>query len=377
MPKKPNGAGGMQEYIPAGNGDASGEYGNSKGENKHFSTFKKGSSAKSETKGSNTPKPTSTKSKQVTYNGKKYDVDSTAYNDAIINVFGTSITDEKKQGIGGNGYTVFDEGEEIYFKTFDEAYKYAKKKSNAEEAYNTGKKIIDTKEWGTEENKMLNDYLSQNPDIKNKIKKRLEKSYNNYIREYGDNDIMRSSLEKDYEDQLKALDNFNDDFWDLDTLVRDDFLDAVKETISNEENNNEEVESRGKTQKRYDREMQKQLDKEKVLQNLLSKGIIDADKYREKSLELEKESPSSLNYLNDKAMGKPIKEEKNSTYSEKKGEFDDYFTTDIERDFIKLYGHAPDPYENPSQFEKYAKDLKKWREEQEREKARKLFNIDL
>ena len=46
MPKKLNGAGGMQEYIPAGNGDASGEYGNSKGENKHFSSFKKGSSAK-------------------------------------------------------------------------------------------------------------------------------------------------------------------------------------------------------------------------------------------------------------------------------------------------------------------------------------------
>lgn len=249
MPKKLNGAGGMQEYIPAGNGDASGEYGNSKGENKHFSSFKKGSSSKSKTKESNTPKsqnksknykkgtianykgygidydiygngefsvqyggddvlfnseeearafidknadneledkehyeiidkidkanipkekkdyfykqlelvenndsdvytntaqllddlenetsennksqnPTNTKSNQVTYNGKKYDVDSTAYNGAIINVFGTSITDEKKQGIGGNGYTVFDEGEEIYFNTFDEAYNYAKK----------------------------------------------------------------------------------------------------------------------------------------------------------------------------------------------------------------------------------------------------------
>lgn len=68
------------------------------------------------------------KAKQVTYNGKKYDVDSTAYNGAIINAFGTSITDEKKQGLGGNGFTVDDGGDEIYFNTFDEAYNYAKKK---------------------------------------------------------------------------------------------------------------------------------------------------------------------------------------------------------------------------------------------------------
>lgn len=265
MPKKLNGAGGMQEYIPAGNGDASGEYGNSKGENKHFSSFSKNSTkGKSETKGTsgtskssisnnqsvskqdqNDPKNWSlkqindwyndnlfgfdtevkgnrivgydadgeeinwslkearynienymndmdeeddewtaedeyddierqlvdaadedemksiiedapiswtekeeiarkygvridnpnnkpskaktTSSNQVTYNGKDYDVDSTAYNGAIINAFGTSITDEKKQGLGGNGYTVFDSGDEIYFDTFDEAYNYAKK----------------------------------------------------------------------------------------------------------------------------------------------------------------------------------------------------------------------------------------------------------
>lgn len=72
-------------------------------------------------------KAKTTSSNKVTYNGKDYDVDSTAYNGAIINAFGTSITDEKKQGLGGNGYTVFDGGDEIYFKTFDEAYNYAKK----------------------------------------------------------------------------------------------------------------------------------------------------------------------------------------------------------------------------------------------------------
>ena len=40
MPKKINSHGNMQEYIPAGNGDASGEYGNSDGSNKHFTNFK-------------------------------------------------------------------------------------------------------------------------------------------------------------------------------------------------------------------------------------------------------------------------------------------------------------------------------------------------
>lgn len=41
MPTKPNKAGEQQNYVPAGNGDASGEYGNNAGSNKHFSNFKK------------------------------------------------------------------------------------------------------------------------------------------------------------------------------------------------------------------------------------------------------------------------------------------------------------------------------------------------
>ena len=40
MPKKPN-SHGMQEYVPAGNGDASGEYANEEGNNRHFTSFKK------------------------------------------------------------------------------------------------------------------------------------------------------------------------------------------------------------------------------------------------------------------------------------------------------------------------------------------------
>ncbi len=46
MPTKPNRAGQQQSYVPAGNGDASGEYGDkSTGSNKHFTNFKKEDSA--------------------------------------------------------------------------------------------------------------------------------------------------------------------------------------------------------------------------------------------------------------------------------------------------------------------------------------------
>lgn len=41
MPTKRNGSGGQQEYIPAGNGDPSGEYSNSEGSNRHFTSFEK------------------------------------------------------------------------------------------------------------------------------------------------------------------------------------------------------------------------------------------------------------------------------------------------------------------------------------------------
>ena len=40
MPKKLNSIGHDQEYIPAGNGDASGEYADEQGGNRHFDAFK-------------------------------------------------------------------------------------------------------------------------------------------------------------------------------------------------------------------------------------------------------------------------------------------------------------------------------------------------
>lgn len=48
MPTKVNGSGGQQEYVPAGNGDASGEYGDSQGSNVHFKSFAKPNLEKSE-----------------------------------------------------------------------------------------------------------------------------------------------------------------------------------------------------------------------------------------------------------------------------------------------------------------------------------------
>ena len=41
MPKKKNKAGQDQEYVPSGNGDASGEYADDGGSNRHFTAFKK------------------------------------------------------------------------------------------------------------------------------------------------------------------------------------------------------------------------------------------------------------------------------------------------------------------------------------------------
>lgn len=49
--------------------------------------------------------------------GKTYEVDSVF--DNIINVNGTSITEEDGY------YTVFVEGDEVFFKDFDKAYNFA------------------------------------------------------------------------------------------------------------------------------------------------------------------------------------------------------------------------------------------------------------
>lgn len=58
--------------------------------------------------------------------GRTYQVDSIEYDGEVINVFGTSITDM------GMGYTVYFNGDEVYFETFDEAYNFAKDNYNVD-----------------------------------------------------------------------------------------------------------------------------------------------------------------------------------------------------------------------------------------------------
>lgn len=64
MPQKLNSAGKMQNYVPKGNGDASGEYGdNATGSNKHFKVFQKGTQSVGQTQTTTqnaTPTPTPT-----------------------------------------------------------------------------------------------------------------------------------------------------------------------------------------------------------------------------------------------------------------------------------------------------------------------------
>lgn len=68
MPQKRNGSGGMQNYVPAGNGDASGEYGdNATGSNKHFQSFKKPDENNIGTQITGQPNEINAKAK---YNGK-------------------------------------------------------------------------------------------------------------------------------------------------------------------------------------------------------------------------------------------------------------------------------------------------------------------
>jgi len=66
-----------------------------------------------------------------TNNGKSYRVDSVSYRGAIVNVNGTSITDcatmakAMHSRYAADGYSVFVDGDELAFRTFDEAYAFA------------------------------------------------------------------------------------------------------------------------------------------------------------------------------------------------------------------------------------------------------------
>lgn len=66
--------------------------------------------------------------------GKSYEVESTECMGAVVNVNGTSITDcslmAELTGMPHSscGYTVFVDSDEVWFKTFEEAYDFAMNK---------------------------------------------------------------------------------------------------------------------------------------------------------------------------------------------------------------------------------------------------------
>lgn len=63
--------------------------------------------------------------------GKKYKVDSVTSGGVCINVNGTTITDQEamSETLGFSfpveGFSVFVDGDELYFNTFEEAYDFA------------------------------------------------------------------------------------------------------------------------------------------------------------------------------------------------------------------------------------------------------------
>lgn len=68
--------------------------------------------------------------------GKEYEVEEVLLDGAIINVNGTSITDIERMKeltgdemlYGGGGYTVFVNSDEVFYKTFEQAYDCAMNK---------------------------------------------------------------------------------------------------------------------------------------------------------------------------------------------------------------------------------------------------------
>ncbi len=69
----------------------------------------------------------------ITKNNKKYRVESVAYGGAVTNVNGTSITDRDlfaelvgdKYHVADGSFSVFCDGDEISFPSFQEAYEFA------------------------------------------------------------------------------------------------------------------------------------------------------------------------------------------------------------------------------------------------------------
>ena len=175
MPQKLNKAGKMQDYIPKGNGDASGEYGTSNGTNKNFTTAdKKKSSAnvitenKSVVVGDNETKKDFSNSREIwEYYEDKYD--------ELVDKY----TKEKDQTKKAEYEKQMKEMQKEWGKAYDELKKNEKKvRYDGKEEITTKTKpnIIDNNLTGetTEKIEKLN-----TPELKEKFKETLKKAVEN------------------------------------------------------------------------------------------------------------------------------------------------------------------------------------------------------
>lgn len=135
MPKKINSAGQMQNYVPKGNGDASGEYGdNNSGSNKHY---KAEGSDKTDTsnvgKGNDISVKTEQKSDKINYNGKDY-ADQKEITDIIMKKMGVSkLSDNVKRVVAQlNGDNINKDIRNVVLSTLDSGdYKIQARKDGA------------------------------------------------------------------------------------------------------------------------------------------------------------------------------------------------------------------------------------------------------
>jgi len=173
MPTKPNRAGNQQNYVPAGNGDASGEYGdNESGSNIHFKVFKRPEDT--------TPKTYKTSSKSAKFQWNNY-------------------------------------WNKWYYVSEDEYARYLRQKENAErwgyKGYEKDKfKDIDIKVFGDEEaEKIVKDVKPimerniEKADIYELNKVNGDQLYKDSIKELLGNDLNEDELEVFYKDHREKL----------------------------------------------------------------------------------------------------------------------------------------------------------------------------
>ena len=180
MPQKLNKAGKMQDYIPKGNGDASGEYGTSNGTNKNFTASDKKKSKANvitenksvvvENKGKETKKDFSNSREIREYYEDKYD--------ELIDKYTKEKDKEKKDEIRKE----MEEIQKEWGKAYDELKKNGKKvmyDGKEEITAKTKPNIIDNDLAGSKETTNEKIEKLNTPELKEKFKETLKKAVEN------------------------------------------------------------------------------------------------------------------------------------------------------------------------------------------------------